>query len=78
MTAGELVDLLTARLLRDHGGSRHHWRKLVGKVRIYSQSTHAHCNWAIDPLGNRREVEAIERLLDELRQTSPIIVADRL
>lgn len=76
MTAGQLIDLLVARLLHDHGGSRHQWRKLVGKVQIYSHSTHAHCNWAINPLGNRRGIDAIEGLLDELRQTSPIVSPD--
>ena len=77
MTAAQLVDILVARLVRDHGGTRHRWRKLVGPVRLYSLKTHPHCNWAINPLGSQTEIAAIERLIDDLRMDSPVLAADR-
>ena len=77
MTSAQLVDLLIARLVRDHGGPKQHWRKLVGPVRIYDSSTHAHCNWTIDPTGTHTEIRRIEALLDDLRMRHPVITNDR-
>jgi hypothetical protein len=77
MTQCQLIDLLIARLIRDHGGSRQLWRRLVGPVRLYSEQTHSHCNWALSPSGNPAQIRAIEQLLDDIRLTHPIILADR-
>jgi hypothetical protein len=76
MTQAQLTDRLIARLLREHGGTRHRWRRLVGPVRIYSLATHAHCNWAINPTGSSLEIGMIEQLVDDLRMNHPIVVAD--
>lgn len=76
MTQGQLIDLLLARLLRTHGGTRHRWRRLVGPVRTYSLDTHPHCNWAINPTGSSSEIGAIEQLLDDLRMSYPIVSAN--
>jgi len=76
MTQGQLTDLLLARLVRDHGGAKHRWRKLIGPVQIYSLKTHLHCNWAINPTGSSAEVSTIERLMDDLRMSHPIVAAD--
>lgn len=73
MTADRLTDLLVARLVRDHGQSKHHWRKAIGPIRIYSRETHAHCNWASTPTGSLNDVAAIETLLDDLRMRHPLI-----
>lgn len=73
LTVDQLKDLLLARLVRDHGGIRREWRKRVGEVRLYSVSTHPHCNWAIDAVGTRAQVEAIETLIDDLRLRHPIL-----
>src|SRR3546814_4721483 len=51
MTADNLVELIVARLVRDYGRSKHHWRRLVGPIRLYSRATHPHCNWAAAPIG---------------------------
>lgn len=77
MTADQISDLLVARLVRDHGGPKHEWRKRIGRVRLYSPATHPHCNWAVEPVGTALQIEAIERLLDELRITHPMLRADR-
>src|SRR5690606_33130637 len=76
MTQGQLIDLLLARLLRAHGGTRHRWRRLVGPVKTYSLDTHRHCNWAINPTGSSLEIGIIERLIDDLRMSHPIVSAD--
>ena len=76
MTADRLIDIAIARLLRDHGGARHEWRKRIGRVTIYSSATHPHCNWAIGPIGSLAQIDAIEKLLDDLRLQHPILAAE--
>ena len=39
MTSDKITDLLVARLVRDHGRSKHHWRKVLGAARLYSRAT---------------------------------------
>lgn len=73
MTAEKLTDLLVARLVRDHGKSKHHWRKVVGKLRLYSPATHPHCNWNATPTGSFQDIALIESLLDDLRMTHPLL-----
>ncbi|MEC3947996.1 hypothetical protein [Sphingobium sp. HWE2-09] len=75
MTADTLTDLLVARLVRDHGKSKHHWRKVVGKLRLYSRTTHPHCNWNAMPTGSVQDVALIESLLDDLRMAHPLLSA---
>ena len=72
MTPAKLTDLLVTRLLR-HGGTGQRWRRLLGPVRLYDLATHPHCNWAINPSGSHSEVALIERLLDEIRISHPIV-----
>jgi len=73
MTADKLIDLLVARLLRDHGKSKHHWRKAIGPLRLYGRDTHPHCNWNATPTGNFQDIALIESLLDDLRMTHPLL-----
>ncbi|WP_066702120.1 hypothetical protein [Sphingobium amiense] len=75
MTRDRMTDLLVARLLRDHGKSKHHWRRAIGDLRLYSRDTHAHCNWNATPTGSVRDVALIEALLDDLRMAHPILSA---
>ena len=75
MTAEKLTDLLVARLVRDHGKSKHHWRKVVGKLRLYSPATHPHCNWNATPTGSFQDIALIENLLDDLRMVHPLLSA---
>ena len=73
MTADKLTDMLVARLVRDHGRSKHHWRTVIGTVRLHPRETHAHCNWTITPTGSHQEIAAIENLLDDLRMRHPLL-----
>jgi hypothetical protein len=75
MTADKLIDLLVARLLRDHGKSKHHWRRAIGPLRLYSRDTHPHCNWNATPTGSFQDVALIEGLLDDLRMAHPLLTA---
>ena len=72
MTARDLQELLVTMLTRE-GGNRRRWRIVVGDVRVYSLSTHPRCNWSITPDGNAGEVARVERLLDTLRLSHPIV-----
>ncbi|WP_022684606.1 hypothetical protein [Sphingobium bisphenolivorans] len=73
MTGDKLIDLMVARLVRDHGRSKYHWRKVIGAVRLYGRDTHPHCNWTITPTGSFQEIGAVETLLDELRLRHPLL-----
>ena len=76
MTASDLQDHLVATLVRRCGGTQRGWRLALGRVRLYDVATHPHCNWAIDPTGDAREVAAIEALIDEVRLSHPLLAAD--
>lgn len=73
MTASELQDLLVATLARRAGGSQRPWRLAVGAIRVHDAATHPHCNWSLDPTGEPSRVAEIERLLDEVRLSHPIV-----
>lgn len=73
MTASELQDLLLATLVRSCGGTQRRWRMALGPIRVRDPATHPHCNWSVNPSGSAGEIAAIERLLDDLRLTHPIV-----
>ena len=73
MTASELQDLLITTLVRKSGGSRRQWRIAIGPVRVLDAATHPHCNWSVTPSGSHSEIAAVERLLDDVRLSHPIV-----
>lgn len=73
MTDLDLQDVLLAALVRRHGGDRRRWRAAMGRIKVHALETHAHCNWSVAPSGSAGENAAIERLLDEMRGTYPIV-----
>lgn len=73
MTPSQLTDLLIARLVREQGGGAQRWRRVLGRVQLYDLKTHSHCNWAITPTGSNSEIAIIERLLDDVRISHPIV-----
>lgn len=75
MTTDRIADMLVARLVRDHGGSKHHWRKVIGPIRLYARDTHPHCNWTATPTGSARDIASVENLLDDIRMKHPILSA---
>lgn len=73
MLASQLQDLLVVTLARRAGGTQRRWRAVVGPVRVHDRATHPHCNWSVAPSGSAAEVGEVERLLDELRLTHPMV-----
>ncbi len=73
MTSADLRDIFLAILVRDTGRSRRHWRLVIGEFRVYSLSTHPHCNWAINPSGSVGDIARVERVCDDLRGRHPIV-----
>jgi hypothetical protein len=73
MTASQLQDLLVDTLARQAGGTKRRWRMAVGPVRLHDVRSYPHCNWSVTPSGGTREIAAIERLLDTVRISHPII-----
>jgi hypothetical protein len=73
MTAGELQQLLIAKLLRTSGGTARRWSVAIRPIQVRDVSTHTHCNWEVHPSGSTGEVAEIERLLDTVRLNHPIV-----
>jgi hypothetical protein len=73
MTAYDVRELLVRMVMRQHGGPLMRWRTVVGEIRVYPLSTHPHCNWRADPSGTVREVEAAERVIDQVSAQHPIV-----
>jgi hypothetical protein len=75
MTASDLQSLFVTTLVRDAGGDRRRWRMIVGDIRLYSVTTHPHCNWSVTPAGASSAIDRVERLADDLRAAHPIVTA---
>lgn len=73
MTAYDVRELLVRMVMRKHGGPLMRWRTVVGEIRVYPLNTHPHCNWRADPSGSVREVEAAERIIDQVSAQHPIV-----
>ena len=73
MTASELQDMLVSALARRCGGTQRRWRLALGPVRTLSIDTHPHCNWSVRPDGSAHEIAVIEKLLDQVRLSHPIV-----
>jgi hypothetical protein len=72
-TASELRDVLVRDIVRSNGGSTIRWRRVVGEVKVYSRSTHAHCNWEATPSGSAHDVSIAERAIDAIRPRFPYV-----
>ena len=75
MKASALQNLIISQLVRRRGGTTRRWRTVVGAIRIYDPATHPHCNWAVSPSGEIRDVAQVEALLDQLRLDHPLVEA---
>jgi hypothetical protein len=73
LTASELRDRLITILTRTHGGGRLPWRRAIGEVHVYPIDTHPHCNWTVKPGGTAREIDAVERAVDQVRDDHPFV-----
>lgn len=76
MKAAELRDLIVRHLARANGGGTIRWRKALGELKVYSLSTHAHCNWDVRPTGTAHEMDQVERAVDALRLKHPFVDID--
>lgn len=73
MIATELRDLIVRHLARANGGGTIRWRKAIGELKVYSLTTHAHCNWDVRPTGSAFEMDQVERAVDILRLKHPFV-----
>jgi len=73
MTAIELRDLIVRHLVRENGGGTLRWRKVLGQLRVYSRTTHAHCNWDARPSGASGDVALVEQAVDQIRLHHPFV-----
>jgi hypothetical protein len=73
MTASQILEDLIATLMRKSGGTKRGWRLAIGRVHVHDLATHPHCNWSVTPSGNSVQNAVIERVLDDLRLSHPIV-----
>lgn len=76
MRSSEVLALILSQLIKSIGGTRQRWRRLVGDIRVYSPTTHPHCNWDVDASGSAGEVEAVNRVVDQVRLAHPHVKRD--
>ncbi len=73
MHAIKLQSLILAQLVRSVGGTRQHWRRAMGELRVHSIKTHPHCNWDIYASGSPADVRAVNNVVDRIRTDHPHI-----
>lgn len=76
MSSSELLSLIVNMLVRVHGGTPRRWRRAVGPIKVYSPTTHAHCNWDVRSSGTIYEVACVEAMVDTVRGSRPFVVED--
>ncbi len=72
-TAIELRDLILRQLVKENGSGTVRWRGVLGDLKVYPRSTHAHCNWDARPSGPAADVAAVERTVDRVRLKHPFV-----
>jgi hypothetical protein len=73
MTSAELRDLIVRHLARANGGGTTRWRRSIGELKVYSRSTHSHCNWDVRPSGTAFEMGQVEKAVDVVRLKHPFV-----
>lgn len=73
MTATELREIMVSALVKISSGGRGRWRAILKDIRVYSTTTHAHCNWDVFPTGTPYEIAAASRAADALRDRHPFV-----
>jgi hypothetical protein len=76
MSSSELLSLIVNMLVRAHGGAPRRWRRAVGPIKVYSRTTHAHCNWDVRSSGSIYEVACVEAMVDTVRSSRPFVIED--
>lgn len=77
MTAEELRDFIVRRLVKENAGGTVTWRRVMGELKVYARSSHAHCNWDVQPVGTAAQVEAVKTAVDQIRLVHPFVVDPR-
>jgi hypothetical protein len=76
ITVSQLQELLVTTLVRRAGGPPRRWRAAIGELRLHDRATHPHCNWSVNASGPPRDVAIVEKLLDTIRLSHPIVEPD--
>ena len=74
MHATQIHGLILAQLIRSVGGTRQHWRRAIGELRVHSMKTHPHCNWDVYASGSAADVRAVNEVVDEIRSIHPHVL----
>lgn len=73
MTSSELRDTIIRLLAKENGGGTIRWRRVLGDLKVYPRSTHAHCNWDARPNGPAVDIALAENAVDRVRLRHPFV-----
>jgi hypothetical protein len=72
------IQALLAHLLAGVTGKPEgHWKRLIGEVTALPIVFNPRSNWTINPKGTIKEVEAIEKAVEVVRQAHPYVPSPR-
>ena len=72
-TPTQMQDLLAELLEGAAGNTRDHWREAIGEVEQLPTHFHVRSNWRVQPRGRMRDVEAVEKAVEIVRQEHPYV-----
>jgi hypothetical protein len=72
-TPSQMQDMLAELLEGAAGNSREHWRRAIGEVEQLPTHFHVRCNWRVHPRGRKRDLDAIQKAVEIVRQEHPYI-----
>jgi hypothetical protein len=72
-TPSQMQDLLAELLEGATSGTREHWRRAIGDVEQLPTHFNVRSNWQVHPRGSKRDLEAIQKAVDLVRQEHPYV-----
>jgi 4-aminobutyrate aminotransferase-like enzyme len=69
----QMRDLMATLLTGAAGNSHEHWLEAVGPVKKLPTHSNVRCNWRISPKGSKRDLEAIEKAVEIVREEHPYV-----
>lgn len=72
-TPTDLRDLLTELLSGAAGNTRDYWAGAIGDVEQLPTHFNVRSNWQVQPRGSKRDLDAIQKAVDLVRQEHPYV-----
>lgn len=76
MTPSQMRDLLATLLEGAAGKSADHWRKAIGEIEeLRPIHSYVRGNWRVQPRGTKKDLDAIQKAVDVVRQEHPYVLS---